>query len=149
MIPYLLASWFGQLAMALFGLWFLNGLRKAIWKPRVTYVSHRAVPKAGTLLTVKRQQLMPPWMLVEETWLLDRGIHYNHATRESDGRSISDNSNGSIWDYTLVDSLSGVLVMRLAREAADKVIVADLDKVLAEEERLARTIEAASRKAAN
>lgn len=64
------------------GIWFLNGARKALLKPRVRYLSHSDVSSRGSLVTVERQELLPPWRTLIETYLVRSG-HY--PVRESDG----------------------------------------------------------------
>lgn len=127
-------------------LWFANGLRKAVFKPRVTYVSHQEVSGGGYLLTVKRQQLLPPWLAVQETWLLtslSRAL--GRAFRESDGK---------VLEYTdlntkLQGNLIALVEFRLIREKADSQAIADLEYEMAREAKLAETIAAAERKARN
>jgi hypothetical protein len=98
MIPWLLTSWPSQIAIVVFGVWFLNGLRKAMLNPRLRYVSHLRIGKAttdaygyykdGLLLTVKRQQLLPPWAIVDETWSLEMEHGVYSATRDGDGVNV-------------------------------------------------------------
>ena len=114
MISWLLTNWLTQILWLLAGLWFANGLRKAIMRPRVTYVTHSKVDGHGVLLTVRRQQLLPPWLTVEETWLLSVGGHF--CTRERDGRTIQ-NSKWSMDDsgHGLAPRLFGLLEVQEVR----------------------------------
>lgn len=146
MIPWLFTNWLSQLAALVAAVWLLNGLRKAVFKPRVTYVSHIPVPGDGYMLTVKRQQLLPPWLTVTETWRLTSLDHYGcRATRESDCSLLT--------SMDLLDELRprliAVMDMRLRKDKTDKAAIADLERQMAEEERLAATIAAAQRKRAN
>jgi len=71
-------------ALAIFAAWFAWGLLRAIKNPRVKYVSHATLSgnlRGKSLLTVRRQQLLPPWLIREETWLVDD----HGAIREGDG----------------------------------------------------------------
>ncbi len=70
MIAWLITSWPAQVAYAALAAWFLNGLRKAVWRPRLTLVSMSSLGGQRWLMTVRRQQLLPPWGVVDETWLL-------------------------------------------------------------------------------
>jgi hypothetical protein len=112
MISWLLTNWLTQTLWVLAALWFVNGLRKAILKPRVTYVTHSKVEGHGSLLTVRRQQLLPPWLTVEETWLV--GAHGNWATRESDGRRLS-SACSEDDGHGLLTKLEGLLTVQAAR----------------------------------
>jgi hypothetical protein len=90
MISWLLTNWITQSLWLLAAIWFANGLRKAVMRPRVTYVTHSNLQGHGTLLTVKRQELLPPWRTLDETWLLVSSRDNKTATRESDGKSLED-----------------------------------------------------------
>jgi hypothetical protein len=149
MLTWLLTNGITVSAIA-FAIWFLNGLRKAVFKPRVVYVSHQDIPGEGTLMTVKRQQLIPPWSQIEETWLLSRGLLDDTATRAPDGAQLSDNSDrDSLWNTTLVRSLRNVLRMRLLKEKADLQAVCDLEKEIERDRKLAETIAKAEKRKAN
>lgn len=92
----LLTNWASQIAWVIFGAWFLNGLRKAIMRPRVTYVAHVAVNDHGTLVTVRRQELIPPWRTLDEVWLLGVYGGGKSAIRESDGKCLMDGDRDDI-----------------------------------------------------
>lgn len=151
MISWLLTSWPGQALALVAALWFLNGLRKAMFKPSLTYISHQVAKRAGWnghdgyFVTVERQQLLPPWLLVKETWFVNMaGTRYPslvEATRESDGHLCQGEG--------LALRLSALLNLRLAKEKADADAIADLDKQLSEEQRLADVVARAERKRVN
>lgn len=65
-------------------IWFANGLRKALLNPRIKYVSHTPAAKHGKLVTLRRQELLPPWRLLDETWLVDE----DRAIRDGDGQTV-------------------------------------------------------------
>jgi hypothetical protein len=140
MITWIVANGM-QIGGVVFAVWFLNGLRKAIFKPRITYVSHVVIGNKGYFLTVKRQQLLPPWLLVEETWHLDDLGPFPVATRTSDGAC-----GGKEF---LRDRLVSTMKMRLLKEQADANAIAELDREMAREEKLAATIAAAQKRRAN
>ena len=72
------------------GVWFLRGVWVASTRPRIKYVEHTVLSEQLTLFRVVRQERLPPWRALEETWLLD--TRYGRATRESDGKMV-DRSN--------------------------------------------------------
>jgi hypothetical protein len=129
------------------GLWLLNGLRKAVFKPRLQYVSHQAIKGDGHMVTLKRQQLLPPWMTVEETWHVPYIGPVTDITRQ-DGKALNYmNTIGTA--ETLRAGIVGLLKMRLLKEKSDKQAIKDLDDMISEEAELAAKIEAAQRKATN
>ncbi len=78
-------------------IWFLNGLRKAVLKPRVRYLSHSIVG-SDALVTIERQELLPPWRTLVESYLVRPG---HHPCRESDGhtcKSIMDNDTTGLGE---------------------------------------------------
>ena len=113
MIGWLLTNWASQIALVVFAAWFLNGLRKAILRPRIAYVMHSDV-KGETLLTVRRQERLPPWRLLEETWLLlPDGRH--HCIREGDGKQIQGYNPGG-FDSELAYQLHGLASVKRVRD---------------------------------
>ncbi len=117
-----------QIGLAIFGLWFLNGVKNACLKPRVAYVTHSVIPHKGTLITIKRQELFFPWRNLQETWLIDikyksyysdNGIMYGVAVREGDGRRITAEKS---W---LPSRLKGLIEIQEAREAETKALLKD------------------------
>lgn len=64
--------------------WFLNGLRKATLNQRTRLVSaHEA---GGVLrLEIDRQEMLPPWRTVRETWITSKLEMHEAWTRLSDG----------------------------------------------------------------
>lgn len=82
------------------GLWFANGVRKAIWRPRFKLFSYSAT-KAGTFVEIERQELLPPWRALKETWMRhefkDRyGQTEFYYSRESDGGTLDDRHDRTI-----------------------------------------------------
>lgn len=65
-------------------IWFVNGLRKALLNPRVKYCSHTSAGHLGKLVIVRRQELLPPWRTLDETWLIDD----RKAVRDGDGWTV-------------------------------------------------------------
>lgn len=81
-IWWFFTNWIAQVVYLLAGLWFLNGLRKVFFKPRIKIVSFTRT-KAGEFVDVERQQLAPPWLTLKEVWW--RGETYDDFVRETDG----------------------------------------------------------------
>jgi hypothetical protein len=137
MIAWILTNWITQIAVLAFCVWFLNGLRKALLNPSLQYVSHINVGERGALIKIQRQQLLPPWRTLDESWLLRSDC----ATREGDGRTLlSPRLSTSLRDDRLYNSIAGCLRVAMAREAAKDAELAELEKQLAEERRLSETI---------
>ncbi len=91
MIAWILFGLPGQIAGCVFAAWLAWGVWKAVMRPRLTYISHSPIGDedrlyAKALLTVKRQQLLPPWLVKEETWLIEPP---HGAVREHDGEAVS------------------------------------------------------------
>lgn len=109
----------GSIAVIVFNVWFARGLWVATQRPRIKYIEHSHVKDRGYLLTVDRQQLLPPWLLVSrETWLIpERGYGgINTApVRESDGARAWDSLNSI--ESSLAQRLRGALEVAEAREA--------------------------------
>jgi hypothetical protein len=120
MIAWLLTGPPGQIVALVFAGWFLNGLRKAVMKPRLTYASHQFVPHQGYFLTVKRQELLPPWRTLDETWFLDKpspSKKTTACTRESDGWTLPNCSLDTV--------LIHLLLVKLARDAETERLVGE------------------------
>lgn len=118
MIAWLMTNWLTQIATVAFAIWFARGVWKATMRPRLTYVSHQEVKGHGTLLTVKRQELLPPWRMLEETWLLPGKSYYDQtAIRESDGSKIWWDRVLTIGSSNLCHQLYGLHAIKLARDA--------------------------------
>lgn len=72
-------TWFiVKLASVIFGLWFLNGLRKVWRNPRFKIVSYDKYdsglskygdPVVAIRLNVKRQEFIPPFRVLDEVWM--------------------------------------------------------------------------------
>jgi len=73
------------------GFWFLRGLWRAVSKPRIKYRSHTKVGKSGHLLDVYRQELLPPWRNLEETWYVNLTEWHSDSpcVREGDGKQVA------------------------------------------------------------
>jgi hypothetical protein len=118
MIAWLLTSWIGQIAAVVFAAWFLHGLWKATMRPRVTLVSYTELKeRTQCLLAVRRNELLPPWRTLEETWLLE--VRSWYCVRESDGRRITSGNSG------LAESLHGLWDFAQARAAETDELIAD------------------------
>jgi hypothetical protein len=116
-IAWLLSSWMGQLAFAVFAIWFARGVWKATMRPRLTYVSHSEVKGHGWFITVRRQELIPPWRTIEETWLTDSlSVSNSTLTRVGDGKVL--------YDFgPLSRSLLQLIVVARARDAETEQIL--------------------------
>lgn len=57
-----------KFAAAAAGLWFGRGIYIAYTRPRLRLIDARKVTEHEVVLMVKRQELLPPWRLLEETW---------------------------------------------------------------------------------
>lgn len=67
--------------------WFARGVWVAWTRPRLKYRLHHKV-KSGYLLSVTRQELMPPWRALEETYLVPPSQRISFegcVSREADG----------------------------------------------------------------
>lgn len=102
-------------------IWFLNGLRKALLNPRIRL---HAMTKAGNghLVVVTRQELLPPWRQLRETWFLTKHPHYGSpqdggAYREGDGRFEGHVPGYWTLGSTLGSALFGAMLVAKAREA--------------------------------
>lgn len=101
--------------------WLANGLRKALFKPWLQYVSHNAVPsKNGWFLTLKRQQLLPPWACVDEVWWVPQNIKTHYARRVLDGQEA--------WSESLESRLAALINIAECRKA-------ETEELLKEEKR--------------
>jgi hypothetical protein len=94
-------------------IWFLNGLRKAFLNPRIKVLTFTKVPD-GYLVNLNRQQLLPPWLMRQETWLVDR--YRPSATREGDGRYEDGYENRFPAPSGLACNIAGALRVAIARE---------------------------------
>ena len=93
MIAWVMTNWMTQLAAVVFACWLARGVVVALWRPRLTYSSHsRVEKKKGDFLTVKRQQLLPPWLQVQEVWWVPDSRREFCCVRESDGYHAPDKS---------------------------------------------------------
>jgi hypothetical protein len=118
LIPWLLTSWPSQIALVVFAVWFLNGLRKAFFKPRLKYVSHARI-RGNVLVSVKRQQMFFPWQVVDETWLLRS---HREAIREGDGYTVDGYDRASLayelWGCFEVAELRGLETDEMLKDEA-------------------------------
>jgi hypothetical protein len=111
MLAWLLTSWPSQIAVVVFAVWFLRGLWVATQRPRLKYVSHSDVEHRNWLVTVERQQLLPPWTKVTETWLVTEEYDGATAVREGDGYRVAHRDRVS-----LARELLGVVCVARARD---------------------------------
>lgn len=125
MIDWLLFGLPGQIALCVFAAWFGWGVWKAVMRPRLVYISHVELKHGkGKLLTVKRQQLLPPWLVKEETWLL--APYGKAATREGDGESVADGGySHNSRQAGLARALHGVWEVAVARSAETDELLRD------------------------
>lgn len=65
------------------GIWLLNGLRKALLHPWIRFLDFSET-SLGVLVTVVRQEHLPPWRQLTETYLLPPEKDA-FVTREVDG----------------------------------------------------------------
>jgi hypothetical protein len=82
--------WLTKVGALVFAIWFLRGLWVATQRPRLKVLSHEDLGKDGIFVTVMRQQLLPPWLSVRETWLVPDSRE-NCPMRESDGLTVQPN----------------------------------------------------------
>jgi hypothetical protein len=144
-ISWLLTSWPGQLALVILAGWFLNGLRKALFKPRIKIV-RLAASRAGTFVDVERQQLLPPWMTFKETWVRDSSGQEMDFIRQSDGVRLSSDRFGPVYLNRL---LANQLAVWEAKQKADAEALATLDRLIAERDRLSDLIDKSESKRTN
>jgi hypothetical protein len=103
-------------------IWFVNGLRKAALNPRIRLHSFTRAGK-GHLVEVTRQELLPPWRQLRETWFLHEHPQYKanpydgQATREGDGRTCSCVPGYMSLSSCLGEALFGALRVAKARDA--------------------------------
>jgi hypothetical protein len=94
-------------------IWFLRGVYRAMATPRVKLITFTEV-KALYLVDIKRQQLLPPWRCVHETWLVDP--YRPSATREGDGRFEDGYEDIFPFASQLARAIAGALRVAQARE---------------------------------
>lgn len=93
--------------------WFLRSLYVVMQRPRIRYLAHTKAQRGRYFLTVERQQRLPPWLAVKETWLVDpsgKAI----CTREVDGKC---EGGFDARHSFLGDRLISCLNIALARDA--------------------------------
>lgn len=102
--------------------WFLNGLRKAFLNPRIKlHLVTKTV--GGHFVEVTRQQLLPPWKQLRETWFVTGHPEYTlnrrdrMAIREGDGRTAPYVPGYMTLSSSLGAALCGALQVALARES--------------------------------
>ena len=126
-----------QTAYVIGGLWVVNGLRKAVLKPRVQYLEHSEIKHHGSLVKIKRQELLPPWRTLEETWLVPyvTGV----CVREGDGRSGL--ACGSTYEESsLSERIKACLkiaqIRKLEAEEAERKLTEELEHNVAKKQKL-------------
>ena len=101
--------------------WFIHGVWKALYRPRVKLLDYVQVPGTKSrnsygdevweyLVTLNRQQLLPPWRNLQETWL----VRARDCVREGDGRCESD---------FLAATIRGALSVAIARAKETEELV--------------------------
>jgi hypothetical protein len=68
-------------------IWFARGVYNALTRPRIQFLTYTHVSGHGWLCTVRRQELLPPWRLLTESYLVPS--NGRPVSRESDGHSCS------------------------------------------------------------
>jgi hypothetical protein len=104
---------------AIFAIWFLRGVWVATARPRLQVVTHHKLASGGRLLTVRRQQLLPPWLVKEETWML---LHnpcggYDFTATRGDGVVVQWDRHLSALPWSLCRSLHAACDVAEARAA--------------------------------
>jgi hypothetical protein len=84
--------WLTKLAVGIFAAWFLRGVYAAVCRPRLTYRSHELLKDKRMFITVDRQEVLPPWRSLRETWLVARHGRLTFPSREGDGRVAKDST---------------------------------------------------------
>ena len=136
MILWLISNYAAQAAYVVGAVWFLNGLRKALWKPRVQYLEHAAAGQQ-TLIKIRRQQRLPPWRSLVETWL----INGNEIIREGDGYVLPQPAYGTPWwEDSLWTAIRGCLIVAKARkletEETERKLTEELERELTKKQKL-------------
>lgn len=90
--------------------WVLNGVRKALLKPRIRRVAYSC---AGGVhrLEIERQELSPPWRTLKEVWVTSNLKPTNAWARESDGwlpRVLSYGCESRHWLQERLDNLQAL-----------------------------------------
>jgi hypothetical protein len=112
MIAWILSNNLTQIAYLLGAAYVLNGLRKALMKPRLKIVSVSKT-KQTTFVEVERQQLLPPWLTFKETWMKISYYEGCDFLRETDGVTLSSERFGPA---DLSKQLDQLLSIHAARE---------------------------------
>ena len=137
MIAWILSNSLSQLLWLALGLYAVNGVRKALFKPRLRVISFSKT-KAGEFVETERQQLLPPWLTIKETWMAEPNQTYRHDystykftdyLRESDGVAMS-SGRFKLIGHPLSLQLTAALSVKKAREA-------ETDELLKEERKAA------------
>ncbi len=93
-------------------IWFLSRLYAVLLNPRIKYVTHSKATGSKYFLTVNRQNRLPPWLNVQETWLVCL-YGSDPCCREHDGKA--ERGIDGIHSF-LGDRLIGCLKVAIARE---------------------------------
>jgi hypothetical protein len=96
-------------------IWLLRGLWVATQRPRVWYLHHSKAGRLGRLVTVRRQQLLPPWLQVTETWFVPNDGTF--MKREGDGKAAMTRVYGHDYESELGSLIRGALTVGEARAA--------------------------------
>jgi hypothetical protein len=101
--------------------WFAFGLRRALKNPRIKYLDHVEVG-SNHIISIRRQQWLPPWQQVDESWhVMQYEDHYHTVlTREGDGLIYS---NESVSDFGLFHRIRGALRVGIARRKETEELV--------------------------
>ena len=94
-------------------IWFLRGVYVAWARPRLKYLSHTKT-KCGIIVRLERQELLPPWRMRTEEWVLTEANNYP-CTRLSDGYTVMDCMDHRGWG--LWSHLRGLIRSVHARDA--------------------------------
>jgi hypothetical protein len=110
-----------------FLVWFVRGVCVAYLRPRLKYRLHSKT-KSGYLLSVTRQELLPPWRALDETYLVPE---IETISREGDGwvppRDTYHPNDPRFWS-AYEKRIRGCLAAAIARDEETDDLVSGLGK---------------------
>lgn|SRR5512138_3967207 len=138
MLTWLLSNNLTQLLYLAAAIYVANGLRKSLLKPRVRYLEHTDVEGHGTLVKIKRQELLPPWRTLEETWLVFPYAE-KACVREGDGYVALEFCSSYTEDglsRRIKGCLGAARVRAKATAEAERKLTEELERELAKKRKL-------------
>ncbi len=117
-----------KIAFGIFAVWFVRGVLVALYRPRIEKVRWVLIEdekeegketKSFAFLTVRRQQLLPPWLRVEEVWFVPCKWDAD-PVREHDGWRLS---SGKLRRH--IHSMDEVLRSRRDEDEHNKKVVGE------------------------